>query len=166
MILFIKLITEPLLFYLKLLNAVYMIKLMNMLILSKVQCGFRKGFSTQYSLMTVIEKWREKMDKESLCAALLTDQNKVMYNYLTDRKHRTRINDSFSDFIDLLLGVPQGSILGPRLFNIYICDLFFFVEEDNFTGYADDTSPYSNGKNATVLENIERKGKEVFNTRI
>ena len=106
------------------------------------------------------------MDKENLCAAIVTDQNKVMHNYLTDRKHRTRINDSFSDFIDLLLGVPQGSILGPRLFNIYICDLFFFVEEDNFTGYADDTSPYSNGKNATVLENIERKGKEVFNTRI
>ena len=88
---------------------------------------------------------------------------KVIYNYLTDRKHRTKVNNSFSDFIDLLLGVPQGSILGPLLFNIYICDLFFFVEEDNVTSYADDTTPYSNGKNVvTVLENIETKGKEVF----
>ena len=86
-----------------------------------------------------------------------------MYNYLTDRKHRTKVNNSFSDFIDLLLGVPQGSILGPLLFNIYICDLFFFFEEDNVTSYADDTTPYSNGKNVvTVLENIETKGKEVF----
>ena len=158
-------------------------------ILSKVQCGFRKGFSTQYSLIAMIEKWRKNMDKGKSCAALLTDLSKafdcivhdfliakleaygfsyealkVIYNYLTDRKHRTKVNNSFSDFIDLLLGVPQGSILGPLLFNIYICDLFFFVEEDNVTSYADDTTPYSNGKNVvTVLENIETKGKEVFN---
>ena len=158
-------------------------------ILSKVQCGFRKGFSTQYSLIAMIEKWRKNMDKGKSCAALLTDLSKafdcivhdfliakleaygfsyealkVIYNYLTDRKHRTKVNNSFSDFIDLLLGVPQGSVLGPLLFNIYICDLFFFVEEDNVTSYADDTTPYSNGKNVvTVLENIETKGKEVFN---
>ena len=54
---------------------------------------------------------------------------KVMHNYLTDMKHRTKVNDSFSDFVDLLLGVPQGSILGRLLFNIYICDLFFFVKK-------------------------------------
>ena len=89
---------------------------------------------------------------------------KVMYNYPADRKHRTKVNNPFSDFIDLLLGVPYGSILGPLLFNIYICNLFLFVEEDNGTSYTDDTTPYSSGKNAaTVLENIETKGKEVFN---
>ena len=55
-------------------------------------------------------------------------------------------------------------MLDPDLFNIYICDLFFSVEEDNVTSYADDTTPYSNGKNVlTVLEYIETKGKEVFN---
>ena len=129
------------------------------------------------------------MDKDKLSTALLTDLSnafdyivhdfliaklqaygfsyeplKVMYNYLTDRKHRTKVNNSFGDFIDSLLGVPQGSILGPLLFKIYICHLFFFVEEDNVTSYADDTTPYSKGKNVvTVLENIETKGKEVFN---
>ena len=86
-----------------------------------------------------------------------------MYNYLTDRKHRTKVNDSFSDFIDLPLGVPQGLILGPYLFNIYIWDLFLFVEENNVTSYADNTTPCPNGKNVvTVLENTETKGKEVF----
>ena len=133
------------------------------------------------------------MDKGKSCAALLTDLSKafdcivhnfliikleaygfsyetlkVMYNYLTDRKYRTKVNDSFSDFIDLSLGVPQGSILGPLLFNIYICNLVFFVEEDNATSYTIDTTPYSKRKNVvTVLENIETrkietKGKEGF----
>ena len=79
-------------------------------------------------------------------------------------KHRTKVNDSFRDFIDLLLGVPQGSILASLLFNIYICHLFFYVEEDNVASYADDTTPYLKGKNVvTVLENIERNRKEVFN---
>ena len=128
------------------------------------------------------------MDKGKSCATLLTDLSKVfdcivhdflidkleaydfsyealivMYNHLTDKKHKTKLNNSFSDFIDLLLGVPQSSILGPTLFNIYICDVFFFVEED-VTSYGDDTTSYSNGKNVvTVSENIETKEKEVFN---
>ena len=77
-----------------------------------------------------------------------------MRNYPKDSKHRTKVNDSFSDFIDLLLGVPQDSILDLLSFNIFLCDLSF----------ADDTTPYSNSKNvATVFENIKTKGKEVFN---
>ena len=135
MILLIKLIIDPLvfyLFYLKLLNAAYMIKFMNILILyyQKVQCGFQKGFSTQSSLIAMIEQRSKNMDKGKLCAALLTalskafgcivhnfliakletygfsyEAVKVMYNYLTDMKHRTKVNDSFSDFIELLLGL-------------------------------------------------------------
>ena len=87
-----------------------------------------------------------------------------MHNYRTDRKCRTKVNDSLSCFIDLLFGVPQGSVLGLLLFKIYICNLFFFLEEENVTSYTDHTTPYSNGKNVvTVLKNIETKGKEVFN---
>ena len=79
---------------------------------------------------------------------------KFMHNYFTDRKHRSNVNDSSSSFIDLLLGVQQGSILGPLLFTIYICNFLFFVGEGNVSSYADDTTLYSNGKNVvTVLEN-------------
>ena len=84
-----------------------------------------------------------------------------MHSYLTDRKHRTKISNSFSNFINLLIGVKQCSVLGPLLFNIYTCDLFFFIEKQNVTSYVDDTTRYSNGDNViTVLEHIETKGKK------
>ena len=74
-----------------------------------------------------------------------------MQNYITDRKHRTKVNDSFDGFIDLLLAVQQSSNLGSLLFNIYICDLSFFVEEDSVASYADDTTSNSNGKNVVIV---------------
>ena len=57
----------------------------------------------------------------------------VIQSYFIDRKHRHKINNSFSYFIDLFIGVPQGSILDPLLFKIYICNLFLFIEEENVT---------------------------------
>ena len=57
----------------------------------------------------------------------------VIQSYFVDRKHRHKINNSFSNFIDLFIGVPQGSILDLLFFKIYICDLFLLIEEENIT---------------------------------
>ena len=67
---------------------------------------------------------------------------KLLYSYLSNRKQRVRIESIFSEWIGIVLGVPQGSILGPILFNIFINDMFFFLLETEVCNFADDNTLY------------------------
>ena len=79
-----------------------------------------------------------------------------MHNYLQNRKQRTKNGTAYSLWEEIFSGVPQGSILGPLLFNIFFCDLFLTIEGNYFTNYDDDTTPYVIGKNAEEVVS-ERK---------
>ena len=68
---------------------------------------------------------------------------KLIKRYLTNSWQRTKLSAGFSKWTKILLGVPQGSALGPLLFNIYINDLFFLTENTNICNYADDATFYA-----------------------
>ena len=127
-------------------------------ILSKCQCGFRRGYNTQHCLLMMVEKWKEDLDKGGLGGALLTDLSKIfdcikhdlltaklvaygfdshslsfVFSYLHERKQRTKMHNSCSPYANMACGVPRGSILGQLLFNVNICNMLFKKHECGIT---------------------------------
>ena len=78
----------------------------------------------------------------------------LINNYLTNRQQRVKVNGSFSSWKSVTRGVPQGSVLGPLLFNIYIDDPSPFIQDSDICNYADDTTIYTCNKS---LDNIVHK---------
>ena len=84
-------------------------------------------------------------------------------SYLTNRKQFVSINGHDSHEVDMLYGVPQGSILGPLLFNIYINDLFLFCNSFEIANYADDCTPYEiNESIESVIHRLEQDSIILF----
>ena len=91
------------------------------------------------------------------------DALKLIHDYLSNRKQRVKVNDAYSSWKDIFYGVPQGSILGPLLFNIHLCDLFYFLEDLDIASYADDTTIYTvSEKKESVIRALETSSSLLF----
>ena len=136
----------------------------------------------------MIEKWRRSVDGGGQAGALLNDLSKAfdcidhellitklyaygfdknslhfINSYLKRRKQRTKINSSYSAFAEILFGVPQGSILGPLLFNIYICDLFIENSDIDIANHGDDNTPYACSSDLDfVIFKLQKNTERIF----
>ena len=132
-------------------------------IFSSLLSAFRKRHSCDSALLNMVEDFKDALDKGkyvacvsmdlskafdclphclALCklkaCGLSTNSCKLIASYLYKRKQRVKINAVRSDWEDLNKGIPQGSILGPLIFNILLNDIFYFVNTGSIYNYADD----------------------------
>ena len=132
-------------------------------LLSTSQYGFRKGHSTQHAILDIVNAIQTNMDKQ-LCGVFIDLRkafdtvdhsillhkldyygfrgviNRWLSSYLQGRTQTTQIGPHVSSRVDVTCGVPQGSVLGPLLFLLYINDIENSSDKLNFYLFADDTN--------------------------
>ena len=141
--------------------------------------SFRKLHGTQNSLVVMLEKWKRGLNKGEYVSALFVDLSKafdtinhdlliaklkaygfsmealkLMKSYLKNRKQNVQINNKFSSERDVIAGVPHGSINGPLLFNLFINDLVFFIEQCTLSNYADDYNLSISGEDKELIKSM------------
>ena len=145
-------------------------------ILYKYQFGFRKQYSTNHALLSIIEKIRTSLDNKMYSCGIFIDLEKAFdtvnhqillskldhygirvvadqwfSSYLSNRYQSVILNGEISARKPITCGVPQGSILGPLLFLIYINDMYLSVQSSMVYHFADDTNLMCSSKSLKKL---------------
>ena len=150
--------------------------------------AYRKGYSCQSLLLKCVDNWKTALDRKQFVSLLFMDLSKafdclphgliisklhaygvstpaceLLFTYLHGRKQRVKISTSRSSWTTLSKGVPQGSILGPLLFNIFMNDLFLFIEKCKLYNYAHENSLDSSSDDLLeALLNLKRDGRNAI----
>ena len=144
------------------------------------QYGFQKNHSTELAVLELVDRITQEMDSGTIPINIYLDLSKafdtldhdillhklsyygitgvaidLFTSYLTNRKQYVEFNNKRSVYADITVGVPQGSILGPLLFIIYINDILFSSDIFKFIMYADDTTLFATIKCTDENRQIE-----------
>jgi hypothetical protein len=155
-------------------------------ILIEQQSGFRKSHSCETSLNLVLTQWKEEIDKGKVVIGVFLDlkrafetidrnlllrkferdgvrnnENQWVKSYLECRMQRTCFNGKHSQLRSINLGVPQGSVLGPLMFIIYMNDIGSAIKECEYYLFADDTLLSVSGN--SVQECMEKLNRDLEN---
>ena len=157
-------------------------------VITNSQYGFRKKHSTEYTAIELVDRIMEKLDRNKVPFNIYIDLSKafdmidhnillfklhhygirngalnLLKNYFTGRKQYCHFKNNDSSLLNIHKGVPQGSILGPLLFILYINDFIYSSDRFEFLMYADDTTLFST---YDKFENIDDKTIETIQTNI
>ena len=148
-------------------------------VIYKLQFGFRKHYSTNHALLSIAESIRKALDNKEYTCGVFVDLEKAFdtvshsillsklnhygirgvvndwfSSYLSDRFQTVNINGETSDQLQITCGVPQGSILGPLLFLIYINDMNSAFKHALVYHFEDDTNLLYSDRNPKRLKKI------------
>ena len=157
--------------------------------LNKLLCGFRKSHSTQHALFKLLQRWQNELDNSGLVGTILMDLSKaydclphdliiakfeayglsksslsLLLDYLTSHKQKVKIGSSCTSQNESKRGdLPQGSILESLLSNVFINDIFMFIEKSEICSFADDNTIYGCGKDlSNIFENLKHDMKSLL----
>lgn len=155
-------------------------------VLSSAISAYRKGHSCHHVLLDLTEEWRKYLDNNEVVGAVLMDLSKafdclpheliiaklaaygvgkktleLIYSYLKGRRQGVKINGFISDLLEILSGVPQGSILGPIIFNLFFSDIIYYIKSTRPHNFADDNNLSAHAKTAEItIEKLEKGANE------
>ena len=141
--------------------------------------AFRSGYSCQSVLLKLTEDIRSSLDQGYTCGLVLMDLSKafdciphhllisklhaygmstpsltLIASYLLERKQRVKLRGCVSDWTTITKGVPQGSVLGPMLFNLFLNDIYFANSTAELYNYADDNTICASGVNVETVKKL------------